>query len=62
MVWWLRVHAPSAGGLGLIPGQGTRSRVLQVRVHMTQLKIPRATAKIRYSQININTHTHKYSF
>ena len=29
---------------------------------MTQLKIPRATAKIRYSQININTHTHTQIF
>ena len=25
VVQWLRLHAPNAGGLGLIPGQGTRS-------------------------------------
>ena len=24
MLWWLRLHAPNAGGLGLIPGQGTK--------------------------------------
>ena len=28
---WLRLRAPSAGGLGSIPGQGTRSHVLQLR-------------------------------
>ncbi|TEA36160.1 hypothetical protein DBR06_SOUSAS11510078, partial [Sousa chinensis] len=24
---WLRLHAPNTGGLGLIPGQGTRSHM-----------------------------------
>ena len=24
MLWWLRLHAPDAGGLGLIPSQGTK--------------------------------------
>ena len=33
MVQWLRLCAPSAEGLGLIPGQGTR-------YHMPQLKDP----------------------
>ena len=27
VVQWLRLHAPNAGGLGSIPGQGTRSRM-----------------------------------
>ena len=27
MAQWLRLHAPNAGGPGLIPGQGTRSHV-----------------------------------
>ena len=32
VVRWLRLHAPSAGGAqGLIPGQGTRFHVLQLR-------------------------------
>ena len=33
VVQWLRLHAPNAGGLGSIPGQGTGS-------HMPQLKDP----------------------
>ena len=45
MVHWLRLRAPNAGGQGLIPGQGTRSHVLQ-------LKIPHAASKTRQSQIN----------
>ena len=39
MVQWLRPCALSAGGPGLIPGQGTRS-------HMPQLKILNVAAKI----------------
>ena len=35
----LRLHVPSTGGPGLIPDQGTRS-------HMPQLKILRAETKI----------------
>ena len=31
MVQWLRLHAPNAGGPGLIPDQGTRSHMLQLR-------------------------------
>ena len=31
MVQWLRLRAPNAGGPGLIPGQGTRSHVPQLR-------------------------------
>ena len=38
--WWLRLCAPNTGGLGLIPGQRTRS-------HMPQLKILHAAAKIQ---------------
>ena len=34
---WLRLRDPNAGGLGLVPGQGTRSCMLQ-------LKIPHAAA------------------
>ena len=45
VVRWLGLCAPNAGGLGSIPGQGTRS-------HMLQLKILHATIKTRCSQIN----------
>ena len=32
VVQWLRHHAPNAGGPGLIPGQGTRSHMLQLKI------------------------------
>ena len=38
VVQWLRLCTPNAGGLGSIPGQGTRS-------HMAQLKTPHAALK-----------------
>ena len=44
-VQWLRLCAPDAGGMGSVPGQRTRS-------HMLQLKIPYATTKTWHSQIN----------
>ena len=31
VVQWLRLRAPNAGGLGSIPGQGTRSRMPQLK-------------------------------
>ena len=43
VVQWLRLLAPNAGGLGLIPGQGTRS-------HMPQLKMSCAMIKSWRSQ------------
>ena len=47
VVQWLRLHAPNAGDLGLIPGQGTRSHMLELRVCMPprRLKIPCVTTK-----------------
>ena len=35
---WLRLWAPNAVGLGSMPGQGTWSHMLQIRVHMPQLR------------------------
>ena len=32
VVQWLRLHAPSAGDLNLIPGWGTRSWMLQIKI------------------------------
>ena len=40
---WLRFHVPNAGGPSSIPGQGTRSHIRQVIVHMLQLKTPQPT-------------------
>ena len=34
----LRLPTPNAGGLGSIPGQGTRSHMLQLRVGGPQLR------------------------
>ena len=47
-----RLCAPNAGPLGSIPGQGTNFYMPQLRVHMLKLKIPHATTKTRYTQIN----------
>ena len=44
----------------MIPGQGTRSHMLKLRVPMLQLKIPHAAMKTRYRQIN-NTYMSKVS-
>ncbi|TEA29726.1 hypothetical protein DBR06_SOUSAS510336, partial [Sousa chinensis] len=49
VVQWLRVHTPNAGGSGSIPGQGTRSHMLQLKVRMPQLKIPHTTTKILHA-------------
>ena len=45
MVQLLRLCAPNAGGPGSIPGQGTRSRMLQLRAHILQLKILHVATK-----------------
>ena len=52
VVQWLGLHAPHAGALGPIPGQETRSHMLQLRVCMTLLKILHAITKTQCSQIN----------
>ena len=44
VVQWLRLCIPNEGSPGLIPGQGTISHLQQLRVCVSQLKIPRATA------------------
>ena len=43
VVQWLRLQVPTVGGPGLVPGQGTRSHMPQLRVYVPQqrLKIPR---------------------
>ena len=57
MALWLRLRVPSAEGLDSIPGWGTRSHTLQLRVHMPQLKKknPNAANKIFFtSQSNLH--------
>ena len=63
VVQWLRLCAASAGGLGSIPGQGTRSHVPQLKIphaatknlHVITKECPNATTKTRHSQINKKT-------
>ena len=43
MIQGLKLHAPNAGGLGLIPGQGTRAHMLG---SMTKIKIKREGSKL----------------
>ena len=52
VVQWLILFALTAGSEGSIPGQGTRSHKLQLRICMTQLKIAHAITKTQCSQIN----------
>ena len=49
VVQWLRLHAPNIGSLSSNPDQGTKSYILQLKVHMPQVKkkIPHATIKIK---------------
>ena len=42
---WLRLHAPNVGGPGLIPGLGTES-------HILQLKIQHAATENQCAKIN----------
>ena len=44
---------PTQGAWGLIPGQGTGSHMMQLRVHLEQLKTLHATTKTQRSQIKI---------
>ena len=50
VVQWLKRYAPSAGGLGSIPGQGTTRHTPQLRVHMLQLKTLHIAAKTEGSE------------
>ena len=59
VVCWLTIHALNARVLGLIPGQGTRSHRVQLRVLMLQPKIPHSATKTQCSQINKQKYTIK---
>ena len=52
MVHWLRLHAPNAGGLGLIPSQGTRSHMPQTKSLNAATKDFTCHTKTHHSQIN----------
>ena len=52
--WWsvAETLCSQCRGVDLIPGQGTRSHMPQLRVHMLQLNVPHATINTQCSQIN----------
>ena len=51
MVQWVRLHAPNAGGPGLIPGWGTGSRMHATTKSLhAAMKIPHAATKTQCSQ------------
>ena len=37
VVQWLRLHTPNARALSLVPGQGTRSHVPQLKIQHSQI-------------------------
>ena len=55
VVQGLRLQAPYAGCPGLIPGQGTRSHMPQLRVCMLPLKILHAATKIKILHVPTKT-------
>ena len=58
VVRWLRLHSPNARGRGSISGQGTKSHMPQLRVHMLQLKILHSTTKTRSSPGSLKKKCH----
>ena len=52
VIQWLRRHTPGAGGLRLIPGQGSRFPHAQLKVCMPQTEIHIPQIKTWPSQIN----------
>ena len=48
----LKLHAPNAGGPSSIPGQGSRSHMLQLNILNAASKMPLVTIKIWHTQIS----------
>ena len=49
VVQWLGFCIPNAGGLGSIPGQGTRPHMLQLKKRKKKTKkVPHAVMKIKF--------------
>ena len=51
VVQWLRLCSPKAGGLGSVPGWGTRFHLPQLRVCLKQLKTPHTETKNWHGQV-----------
>ena len=54
VVQWLRLHIPNGGDPGSIPGQGTGSHMLQLKIpHAAKrLKVSHAKTRAQHSQMN----------
>ena len=59
MVQWLRLHAPNARGLGLIPGQGTRFCMPQLKIPHDARKTPCSATRIWCSKIKRGEGKHR---
>ena len=59
VVQWLERHAPSVGDSSSIPGQGTRSQTLQLKISHAEMKIEDSMhsqiIKINILKIKINS-------
>jgi len=56
VVQWLRLHAPSAGGLGSIPRQGTRAHMPELNSNAAtgrSFKLPRRPGAAKWGKITI---------
>ena len=54
VVQWLRLCTPNAGGLGLIPAQGNRLPILQLKILDSTTKFEDSTAEIKTGSGQIN--------
>ena len=61
-VQWLRLHAPSAEGLGSILGQRAGSYMLQLKILHTAAKTSTAKKKKKYIYIYIYIYTHTHTY
>ena len=61
VVQWLRLCPLNARGLGAIPGEGTRSHVLQLRVNMPKLRpsMPELKVKEESEKIGLKLNVQK---
>ena len=57
MAQQLRLYTLSAGDAGWIAGQGTRSHIPQLKVHMLQLEPAAAKKEKRYKYPNVHSST-----
>ena len=55
VVRWLRLQAPNAGALGLIPGQRTRSHMLKLKIPCAKINNQLIKKKKKKKKVELNT-------